>query len=219
MAEYGERIDGGWYHHSLHCYRSESGAVIPSVTGVFDALGLSDFSAINPEVLEWKRQFGTAVHRGVELLVQGELDWDTVDEPILPAVTGVEQWLKTVEYQPIAQEEKKIININGMLVGGTLDHRGSLIYKGKRRPAIIDLKTGSKYSATWTWQVGGYSAGAPKLTNDVYVGVALQVDKDGKVTPFWVETAKARQEFAILLASANLAVNARLAKFKNQEEG
>jgi hypothetical protein len=51
-----------------------------------------------------------------------------------------------------------------------------------------------------------------------YVGAALQVNKDGDVKPFWVDVLKAKQEFTLLLATANLVVNAGLKKFKNQEE-
>jgi hypothetical protein len=216
---WGEKIEGGWYDDSRHIYRDDGGVITPSVTGVFDALGLSDFSMIAPDVLEWKRGFGSAVHKGVELLAFGKLDWDSCPDEIIPAIVGVESWLKAVQYQPIAAEEKKIITLNGMKIGGTLDHRGSLVYKGKRRPCIIDLKTGSKVSETWTWQVGAYSGGAPKLDGDVYVGCALQIGKDGDVNPTWVDTLKAKQNFIILLAAANLAVNAKLAKFKNMEEG
>jgi hypothetical protein len=215
---WGEKIEGGYYSDTNHCYRSDDGVVIPSVTGVFEALGLSDFSMIPPDVLEWKRGFGNAVHKAIEYLVFGKLDWDSCPDEIISAVTGVESWLKVVEFQPLAAEEKRIITLNGMRVGGTLDLRGSLVYKGKRRPCILDLKTGSKVSETWTWQVGAYSGGAPKLDGDVYVGCALQVGKDGDTNPVWVDTLRAKQNFIILLAAANLAVNAKLAKFKNMEE-
>jgi hypothetical protein len=215
---WGQPIDGGFYSDSNHCYRDGDGRVIPSVTGIFDCLGLSDFSNIDPSVLEWKRGFGSAVHRGIELLVYNKLDWDTCPDEIISAVVGVESWLREVKYEPISSEEKKILTINGMRVGGTLDHRGSLLYKGLRRPCILDIKTGSKYSSTWPWQVGAYSAGAPKVEGAGYVGAALQVNKDGQVKPFWVDVLKARQEFTLLLATANLVVNAGLKKFKNQEE-
>ena len=215
---WGEKIDGGWYNDASHCYRDEAGIVLPSVTGVFDALGLSDFSGIDPAVLEWKRQYGTALHRGVELLVAGNLDWDSVDDALIPALTGIEQWLRQVEYQPVAQEEKKIIVLNSMRVGGILDLRGSLVFKGRRRPCILDIKTGAKFSPTWIWQIGAYSGGAPKIQGDVYIGAALQVDREGDVKPHWVDVVKSLREFIILLAAANLAANAKLVKFKNSEE-
>jgi len=216
--DWGIEIPGGFYHDEKHMYRDEKGNPIASVTGIFDALGLTDFSGIDPAVLDWKRTFGNAVHKAVELLVFGKLDWDSCPDEIIPSVTGTESWLKLVQYEPLSAEEKNIIVLNGMKVGGTLDHRGSLIYKGKRRPCILDLKTGSKVSPTWTWQVGAYAGGAPKPDGDVYVGCALQIGKDGDVNPVWVDTLKAKQEFIILLAAANLAVNAKLAKFKNTEE-
>ena len=105
--------------------------MIPSVTGIFDALGLSDFSMIAPATLEWKRGFGSAVHRGIELLVYKKLDWDTCPDEIIPAIVGVESWLRDVKYEPISSEEKKIITINGMKIGGTLDHRGSICFIGE----------------------------------------------------------------------------------------
>ena len=215
---WGQQVENGWYDDRLHIYRDDRGVIVPSATGVFDILGCSDFSMIDPETLEWKRNYGSGVHKGTEYLVYNKLDWDTVDDVIIPAVTGIEQWLKSVEYQPEAVEEKRIINFGGMKVGGTLDHRGSLVYKGVRRPAIGDLKTGSKYSKTWDWQIGCYAGGAPKVGGAGYIGVAIQVNKDGKVTPHWVDVLKAQREFQILLAAANLKLNAGLAKIKNVEE-
>ena len=213
---YGEKIDGGWYDDAKHLYRNDKGSVVPSTTGVFDILGCNDFSMIKPEVMEWKRVYGGGVHKGIEFLVFKKLDWDTCDEVIIPALTGIESWLKAVQYEPVAAEEKRIITLNGMQFGGTLDHRGTLLYQGKRRDAIIDVKTGSKFSKSWEWQLGGYIGGAPK---GAYVGVDLQVDIDGKVTPHWVpDTLKAQREFCYLLAAANLLLNAGMRKIKGVEE-
>lgn len=216
---YGEKIEGGWYDDAKHLYRREDGAVVPSTTGVFDILGCNDFSMIKPEIVEWKRVYGSAVDRAVEFLVFRRLDWNSCDEVIIPAVTGIEQWLKAVQFEPLAAQERKVITLNGMEFGGTSDLRGTLIYKAVRRHAIIDVKTCSKVSGTWPWQLGGYIGGAPKLEGAGYVGVDLQVDKDGKVTPHWVlDTLKAQREFCILLASANLLLNAGMRKIKGVEE-
>jgi len=106
-----------------------------------------------------------------------------------------------------------------MKCGGTSDLRGTLLYKATRRSAIIDIKTCAKVSGTWPWQLGAYIAGAPKPEGGSYVGVDLQVDKDGDVKPHWVpDTLKAQREFGILLAAANLKLNAGLAKIKGVEE-
>ena len=218
MPDYGEQIEGGWYDDTRHLYRNERGAVVPSTTGVFDILGCNDFSMVKPELLEWKRVYGGAVHKGTEYLVYDRLDWDSCGEEITPVLRGIEKWLQEVYFQPLAAEEKRIITLNGMQFGGTLDLRGTLLYKGNRRHAILDIKTGTKYSNTWEWQLGGYIAGAPKKEKG-YVGVDLQVDMEGNVNPHWVIDAfKAQREFCILLAAANLKLNAGLAKIKGVEE-
>lgn len=217
-SEWGIQIENGWYDDSRHLYRNERGTVVPSTTGVFEILGCNDFSMIKPEVMEWKRVYGGGVHKGTELLAFNRLDWETVDDVLIPAITGIEQWLKAVKFEPLAAEEKRIITLNGMQFGGTLDLRGTLLYKGTRRHVIVDEKTGSKYSKTWEWQLGGYIGGAPKVPAG-YVGVDLQVDIDGKVTPHWVpDTLKAMREFTYLLAAANLLLNAGMAKIKGVEE-
>jgi hypothetical protein len=217
--QWGIKIPGGYFDEAKHLYRNEQGTSVPSTTGVFDILGCADFSMIKPDVLEWKRLYGGGLHKGIELLAFQKLDWDSVDDILIPAITGIEQWLKAVKFEPVAAEERRIITLNSMQFGGSLDLRGSLLYKGVRRSAILDEKTGSKYSKTWEWQLGGYIGGAPKPESGSYVGVDLQVDMDGKVTPHWVpDTLKAQREFCILLAAANLKLNAGLAKIKGIEE-
>jgi hypothetical protein len=214
---WGERVPGGFFEEVKHIYRDERGAIVPSNTQVLDILGMSDFSMVKPAELEWKRHYGGAVHKATEYLVQEQLDWDSIDEVILPAVVGIEQRLKAVQFEFVATEERSVATINGMRCGMTLDLRGTMLYKGVRRSCILDVKTGSKFSPTWTWQVGGYSGGAPKV-KDGYVGLILQVDMLGGVIPHFADMVKALREFTILLAAANLKVNAGLAKIKGGGE-
>lgn len=214
MPDWGIAIEGGWYDDAKHLYRDEKGTVVPSTTQVFDVLGCSDFSMIDPEIINWKRVFGSAYHKAVELLVFDQLDWDTCDEAIIAPTVGTEQWLRAVEYQPIAAEEKRIATFNGMKCGQTSDHRGTLMCRGVRRPAIVDLKSGSKFSPTWNWQLGSYVGGAPKPDNGSYVGVVLQADKVGRITPHWVDVERAKREFVVMLAACNLKLNNGMAKIR-----
>ena len=209
-AEWGLEIPGGYFSESDHVYRDEEGKRVISTTQAFTVLGMSDFSRVNPEVLAWKQNYGIAVHRCIELLAFDRLDWDTVDDVIVPPVTGVELWLKEVQFEPIAAEEVRINTIFGMKHGMRIDLRGTLIYKGARRHAVIDIKTGSEASPTWKWQVGGYVAGAPPLVGSLsYIGLALQVAKDGRVKPHFIQDLlTAKREFGTLLAAANLKVSA-----------
>lgn len=209
-AGWGVAIDGGWFDEERHLYRCSEGVIRPSATQVFDLLGMSDFSAIDEETLNWKRTYGNAVHVGAQLIAEGDLNWDDVDDAIIDAVTGIEQFLKKYEFEFEAAEERKIRTLCGMKFGTTLDLRGSIMYHGQRRRVLIDWKTGTKYSPTWPWQLGSYYVEQPQGN---WIGVVGQVKKDGVVTPYWVQDLeKAKQVFQVLLAAANLKLNAGLAK-------
>lgn len=211
MADYGLEISGGFFDEAKHVYRKEDGVIVPSTTQVFSVLGCNDFEGVPQDVLEWKRNYGIAVHRAVELIVQDDLDWDSVDDIIVPALTGLELKLKAMQFKYEAAEERKIHSLFGMHYGLTTDLRGTIVHQNKERKVVIDLKSGVKFSPTWKWQLGGYTTAQNKV--DVgWMGVVLQFDKEGKVTPHYIELVSAQREFQILLAAANLKLNAGLAK-------
>ena len=207
-AEWGIEIAGGFFNEADHRYRDEKGTAVVSSTQVFDINGMSDFSMVDPADLEWKRVYGDAVHKAVEFLVQGDLDYDTLDDEIIAPVTGIEQRLRDMKFEVEATEEQQIVNMFGMKYGMRLDLRGTVEHQAKRRKAVIDLKTGSKFSKTWEWQVGGsYLFPQPKDPLG-WLGIILQVDPKGSVTPHYVkDVAAAQREFQCLLATAILKLN------------
>ncbi len=209
--DWGKEISGGYFDEKRHLYRNERGTIVPSTTQVFSILGCNDFDGVPQDVLEWKRNYGIAVHRAIELLVQDDLDWDSLDEVIIPAVTGLEQKLKALRFKYEAAEEMKIHNLFGMQYGLTVDLRGTIVHQGKERQAVIDLKSGVKFSPTWRWQIGGYVSGQGKADCG-WIGVILQFDKTGIVIPRYVDLLPAQREFQILLSGAILKLNAGLAK-------
>lgn len=205
-ADWGVEIPGGFFDEEKHLYRNQAGVVVPSVTKVFDFLGFTDFSGISEEVLEWKRCFGTSVHSAVELLVQNDLDWDSCDERAIPAICGIEQKLKAMQYVSHATEERRIYNLHGMEYGGSLDHRGTCVHQGVERNCVIDLKTACKAENHWKWQVSAYAAGLEKHDKP-WLGIALQVTKEGDVKPFFYDTFTGLREFQILLSTVILGIN------------
>lgn len=206
-ADWGKKILGGYFDQEKHLYRNERGTIVPSTTQVFSILGLSDFSAVNPDDLEWKRGYGDAVHLATNFLVSGDLDWDTLDDAIIPAVTGIEYRLREMRFELEASEEPMVASICGMEYGLTSDLRGTVEHRGKRRHAIIDLKTGAKFSKTWDWQLGGYVWPRPKVPLG-WLGIVLQVSKAGVMKPHYVENVEqAKRDFHILLAAAILKIN------------
>lgn len=209
--EWGQQIDGGWFDEERHLYRNEAGTIVPSTTQVFSILGCDDFSAINPDVLEWKRTYGTALHKCLELLVFDDLDWDTVDEKLIDPLVGIETFLKNHEYVGESAEQRKVHCLYGMYYGLTVDGIGEMTYQGKRRKVVFDLKTGTKFSPTWKWQIGSYTS-AQEKAKDGWIGLVGQVTTEGRVIPHYVDLLSAQREFQYLLAAANLKINNGLAK-------
>jgi hypothetical protein len=210
-GEWGVEIPGGSFRDKDHAYFNEKHTRVPSTTQVFSILGCNDFDGVPPDILEWKRVYGTAVHRAIEFLVAGDLDWDSLDEVIIPAVTGLEMKLKAMQFKYEAAEEMKIHSLYGMEYGLTVDLRGTIVHQGKERKAIIDLKSGVKFSPTWRWQIGGYT-GAQEKVDGGWMGVILQFDKLGEVHPHYIDLIPAQREFQTLLAASILKLNAGLAK-------
>lgn len=211
-AAWGIEIDGGFFFEPEHRYRCKQGHIRPSATQVFSLLGLTDFSGIAPRVLEWKRTYGSALHKAAQYLAQGDLNWDTLDDPLIPAITGIECWLKVNGVETEEVEETKIRSICGMSFGTQLDLRGTLMYHGQRRHCLIDYKSGSRESPTWRWQLGAYYADQPKVAGG-WLGVILRVDMDGNVKPFWcLDLDRARSEFQVLLAAAIIGINSGIYK-------
>lgn len=205
-------IPGGYFCERRHLYKNAVGTIVPSTTQVFSILGCNDFDGVPQDVLEWKREYGIACHSAVEYLVVGDLDWDSLDEAIVPAVVGIETFLEKLEYRHEAAEGRRIGKLFGMEFGLTSDLRGTVMYQGKRRHAIIDLKSGVKYSPTWAWQLGGYTSVQEKVNDGGWMGILCQFDKSGSVTPHYIDVPKAQREFQILLSAAILKLNAGLEK-------
>ena len=67
------------FDETLHRY-TLNGEVLPSVTQILKPL--YDFSAVPADVLRRAGEFGTAVHKAVELYLKDDLDEDSIDEPI-----------------------------------------------------------------------------------------------------------------------------------------
>lgn len=210
--KWGRKIEGGWFDEEHHIYRCDEGIIRPSSTQVFDILGMIDFGNAKPEVLEFKQKYGTALHAGVQLLAKGDLDWDTVDDRLIAPLAGVEQYLKDLQFEVDACEEPRVHSLYGMKYGMTLDLRGSMTFRGIRRHAVVDLKTGIKFSPTWEWQLGSYVLPQEKVDKG-WLGVIFQIHPDGRVLPHYLKDVEAaKRDFQTLLASALIKVNAGLAR-------
>ena len=64
--------------------------VVPGITTCINPL--TDYSMINPDVLQAAADWGTAVHKTVELFCAGTLDEDILDPRLMNVLDGFVQW-------------------------------------------------------------------------------------------------------------------------------
>jgi hypothetical protein len=90
------------FDEESHIYRV-NGKEYPSVTQILKSVGLTqDYSMVNPEVLEWKRIFGTELHKAIELDIYDDLD--SYDPILKPYLDGWWQLRDVLKLEPIAAE-------------------------------------------------------------------------------------------------------------------
>ncbi|HAR44666.1 MAG TPA: hypothetical protein DCS05_00430 [Nitrospiraceae bacterium] len=71
------------------------GEPLPSVSQVKESL--TDFSMVDPQVLRAAADFGTAVHKMVELYLAETLDFSALDENLYGPLEALERWLAEVK--------------------------------------------------------------------------------------------------------------------------
>lgn len=147
-----------------------------------------DYDSISKEVLARKSAIGVAVHTAVQYLCEGSLDWDSVADEAMPYVVGAEGWMKEQGFVSESQEGQGIHEVGGMRYGYMYDHIGQMMFKGRQRHVILDLKTTVATSPTWKLQTAAYALAAPKLAvGERYLRCILQLKADGKFTPHYFE--------------------------------
>lgn len=205
-------IPGGCFQEDIHAYFNESKTRIPSVTQVFSLLGMIDYDTVSKEVLARKSQIGIAVHSAIEFLTEGALDWDTVDERAMPYVVAGETWMKEQGFMSLEQERRGIHIVGGMAFGFQYDQRGTMMYKGRLRHVILDLKTTVATSPTWKLQTAAYAIAAPKLpTGERYLRCILQLKADGRFTAHYYEDREDENSFTYALYTCIWMLNNGLA--------
>lgn len=106
-----------------------------SVTQVMEECGLIDARFFT----EYSRRRGLAVHRGCQLLLNGVLDWKTVDPRIRGYMEGMQRFVEDTMFEPTLVEEA--LYDPDLDIAGTLDIVG--IMQGIKY-TLIDIKTGKE---------------------------------------------------------------------------
>jgi hypothetical protein len=203
------QIPGGWFDPQGHIYRGSRMRRVLSVTQVFQILGLVNYDHVQREVLERKSEIGIAVHRAVELLGEDSLDWDTVDDAAIGYVVGAEQWLREMAFELDDSEQRGIHVVGGMQFGFQYDLRGKMLFCGRKRHVLIDLKTTVEESITWPLQTAAYALAAPKLPDgEAYLRVVLHLQPQGRAKALYYQDPTDETTFLYMLYVAIWKLNA-----------
>lgn len=148
-----------------HTYRLGD-VVLPSVSDIIRPL--TNLGGIPKGTLEFARDRGTAVHRACELLDLeelglDELDRSTLDDRILPYLSGYEKFRKDYKVEWTAIEEPEYSPL--MLFAGTPDRRG--VWRDKTE-IIIDIKATAKLSPIVQVQLSGYDLMSIKKVEELW---------------------------------------------------
>lgn len=121
------------FDEATHTYLVD-GEEVPSVTTILQPLTSRAYSAVNPSVLEYARNRGTAVHEALEMYDLG------IEPEVYPEIEGfIRAYLEWSQiYQPnwIGVEQIVYNQRSGYI--GTLDRIG---YLNGTELAIVDIKT------------------------------------------------------------------------------
>ncbi len=153
-----------------HKYWHE-GHLIPSVTQVIEAM-----YPPNRHYTEFSRQRGRAVHKGVELLERGILNWDTVDTRIEGYIRAYQKAKKQMSIRPNPDELERIVFHPNYRFAGRID----IIDRPNRR--IIDIKSGTHVPEV-VLQQGGYKLALED--DDIEDRLVLYLKADGSYRPVW----------------------------------
>lgn len=138
------------FDEATHTY-TMGGVKLPSVTTAMKPL--YDFTYVDPDVLRRAGEFGTAVHKTIELFIYDDLDEESLDPSLLGPLEAFKKWQRDYpQFHDLQQicVEKRMAH-KKLKFAGTAD----LILDGM---AIVDFKTRPVNLITDAIQLAAYEA-------------------------------------------------------------
>lgn len=180
------------FDEATHTYRYGD-VVVPNVTRILDPL--TDWSRIRPDVLERKRQIGTAVHKACELDDLGTLDDESVDPLIRGYLNAYRKFTREMRPQWYAIEERLFHNMHQY--AGTLDRYGTVLDE----ESLVDIKSGDHLKVHHL-QLSAYRGAYKPATNNCK-RATLHLNADGTYK-YRVDTTDHARNMAVFLSALNL---------------
>lgn len=103
-----------------HIYRVD-GRTVPGVTSILKALNFVNYDG--PHFTEEKRKRGEILHKCVALMLEKDLDWDTVSPSLASEVSSVSVWVEESGFVPLLIEKSLYSSIYSY--AGTIDAFGA----------------------------------------------------------------------------------------------
>lgn len=178
------------FDHKRHEYRMD-GVIIPSTTQVLLAEGFIDTTFMD----EWGRDRGSMVHLAVRYLLEGRLDFNTVDPRIAPYVDGAGKFVSDMGFIPKHIEKSFAHPI--YRYGLTPDTLGTVRQFGDDL-VLIDWKTGAPHPAT-VLQMASYLEGLRANGIEVKHIYIIYLREDGTYKPELVKVTQ--HEVGIFLSA------------------
>ena len=121
---------------------------LSSVTQILQGAGLSDFSKVNPDILERAKKFGTSTHLACQLYDENRLDIKSLDIALEPRLEAWILFKRDFGISKFKEIEKQVYSIKyqyaGCLDRLTMDD------------ALIEIKTCTTIPKTTGLQLVGY---------------------------------------------------------------
>jgi hypothetical protein len=149
-------LDAGvQFDEAEHTY-TVSGKVLPSVTTILKAA--LTFGGASPDVLRNAMERGTAVHKAVELELEGTLDHDELDPRIAPYLQQFNNFRAATAFR--ATHCEQVVHSERYGYAGMLDLLGTFPALRHDEIAEVDIKSGLVMPVTVGPQTSGYEIAA-----------------------------------------------------------
>ena len=152
------KIEGGFYEDETHSYTTDAGVWVPSLTQILKLQGLSDYSGLDPEVLENAARRGTEVHGLAATFNQfGEIDPNWITDECDAYFSAYMKFLDESHFKPDPAwtERAFIAQVYGLSYGVTPDTYGQ---RGRDK-VLIEFKCTAAEQPSWAVQTAAQEAG------------------------------------------------------------
>lgn len=174
------------FNAERHEYSVADGRIVPGVTGILRATGVSvDFEALpNRGAIERRRDIGSALHADSHALDDGDLDWTTVHPDVLPYL---EAWATCREHKRLAPlSRERMVFDPVMFYAGTLD--GIFLVEATGKRVLIDLCIGDAAAAAKRYQTAAYQRAYELDHPDVVIDERWAVElRPGQRVPYHIQ--------------------------------